>query len=447
MARNNTGGYTLPAGNPVTTGAVIESNWANTTLTDLAEAMTDSLSRSGNGGMLVPFKQVNGSVTSPALTFENFPSTGFYAVSATDVRMSVQGVDAMRWLKSPAVAQVWNSGTAMWENIFTGVQGTAAGYDVGTAADQIPTNADVRNPRNRIVNPSMAISQENGFVSPTVSAGAWYGFDQWKTKVDVASNCFINMDSAGYLNGSRSLKQTVTTAATVLTGFTDAGGLAQTIEGSNIFDLNGGDVTLSFDVETNWSGNLAVAFQKGDGTKTYVVDAPVVAGVQTIVLVVPFEVDTVPAPDNSEGFSFRIGVCNEGSLLTTATDSWEVNSAFCSNVSTQWIKTINNYVEITNVDLYAGNVPREFQPNSYAYDDYECKRYFEIVQAIYLASGQGQQRAIVQKRGLPIVLDGQQVGTGGTYYIFGFGGLYNTISQSNSNSQESQGTVTINARL
>lgn len=51
MSRASNGNYALPAGNPVIPSTVIESAWANNTLNDLAEAMTDSLSRTGKGVM------------------------------------------------------------------------------------------------------------------------------------------------------------------------------------------------------------------------------------------------------------------------------------------------------------------------------------------------------------------------------------------------------------
>lgn len=47
MPRNGSGSYSLPAGNPVVTQTLITSNWANTTLSDLAAAITQSLSRDG----------------------------------------------------------------------------------------------------------------------------------------------------------------------------------------------------------------------------------------------------------------------------------------------------------------------------------------------------------------------------------------------------------------
>jgi hypothetical protein len=45
MARDSSGTYTLPVGNPVNEGEVIESAWANTTLEDVSDDLTDSLDR------------------------------------------------------------------------------------------------------------------------------------------------------------------------------------------------------------------------------------------------------------------------------------------------------------------------------------------------------------------------------------------------------------------
>ena len=54
MSRNGSGTYTLPTGNPVVTNTVISSTWANTTLTDLANAMTGSVAADGQTPMTGP---------------------------------------------------------------------------------------------------------------------------------------------------------------------------------------------------------------------------------------------------------------------------------------------------------------------------------------------------------------------------------------------------------
>ena len=51
MSRNGSGTYSLPAGNPVVTGTVITSTWANNTLTDIASALTGSVASDGQTPM------------------------------------------------------------------------------------------------------------------------------------------------------------------------------------------------------------------------------------------------------------------------------------------------------------------------------------------------------------------------------------------------------------
>lgn len=47
MARNGSGTYQLPAGNPVVPSTVISSTWANTTLSDIGTALTQSIANDG----------------------------------------------------------------------------------------------------------------------------------------------------------------------------------------------------------------------------------------------------------------------------------------------------------------------------------------------------------------------------------------------------------------
>lgn len=47
MSRNGSGTYSLPAGNPVVTGTTVSTTWANTTLSDIATALTGSIAADG----------------------------------------------------------------------------------------------------------------------------------------------------------------------------------------------------------------------------------------------------------------------------------------------------------------------------------------------------------------------------------------------------------------
>jgi len=51
MSRNGSGTYNLPAGNPVVTNTTISSTWANSTLSDIASALTGSIASDGQTTM------------------------------------------------------------------------------------------------------------------------------------------------------------------------------------------------------------------------------------------------------------------------------------------------------------------------------------------------------------------------------------------------------------
>lgn len=92
MARNSSGVYSLPAGiNPVVSGTVVSSAWANPTLADVATELTNSLDRQGRGGMLAAFRGFDGSAAAPGVSFSNESSSGMYRPAAGQVAISVSG--------------------------------------------------------------------------------------------------------------------------------------------------------------------------------------------------------------------------------------------------------------------------------------------------------------------------------------------------------------------
>lgn len=97
MSRNSSGIYSLPAGiNPVVTDTLITANWGNTTMEDVAAALTESLSRNGQGGMLAPLKLTSGSAAAPALSFTASTSTGVYRNASGQMNFAVNGAERFR---------------------------------------------------------------------------------------------------------------------------------------------------------------------------------------------------------------------------------------------------------------------------------------------------------------------------------------------------------------
>lgn len=116
MPRDSNGNYTLAPGNPVVSGTTIESNWANVTLADIRQALTDSLDRYGRGGMQAAFRFADGTEAGPGISWTAEISTGFYRAGSADMRVSIAGVARMRW--TSAGTDVWDG--AAWVPLATG---------------------------------------------------------------------------------------------------------------------------------------------------------------------------------------------------------------------------------------------------------------------------------------------------------------------------------------
>ena len=112
MPRDAGGIYFLPSGNPVIPGTVIESDWANPTMSDIGQEVSDSLSRSGKGGMLAALRGLDGSAAQPTFSFTNEPSTGRFRSGPGQVVEAVDGVPVVRYLSSGL--EQWDSDLMDW---------------------------------------------------------------------------------------------------------------------------------------------------------------------------------------------------------------------------------------------------------------------------------------------------------------------------------------------
>jgi hypothetical protein len=88
MSRNGSGTYTLPAGNPVVTGTNITSSWANTTLSDIAAGLTQSVAADGQTPMTGNLNMTNNTIENVAdatasgdAVSVNYLQTGTYTLN------------------------------------------------------------------------------------------------------------------------------------------------------------------------------------------------------------------------------------------------------------------------------------------------------------------------------------------------------------------------------
>ena len=149
MSRDSGGTYTLPL-SPVVTGATIEASWANTSLNVIATALTDSLSRSGDGGMSSALKIIDGTKTVPGFTWSSESTSGFYRSAAGDIRVTVLNTDIVRFHSTNGL-QVYDN--AAWRNVFFGTDGSAEGQIAkwdNTNGQWVPATALVLDASNNL---------------------------------------------------------------------------------------------------------------------------------------------------------------------------------------------------------------------------------------------------------------------------------------------------------
>ena len=146
MSRNGSGVYSLPAGNPVITNTTISSTWANTTLADIATALTGSLAADGQtpatGNLDLNSNKVvllaNGTVSTDAINlgqlttaFTNpvFTGTGFMLIP--------KGTTAERPV-SPVNGEIrYNTTTSQFEGYQGGAWGQLGGGATGGGPDEV----------------------------------------------------------------------------------------------------------------------------------------------------------------------------------------------------------------------------------------------------------------------------------------------------------------------
>lgn len=97
MSRDASGNYTLPPENPVVAGELITDVWCNTTMDDIAQALTESLDRGGRGGMLAPFRFADGTIMQPGAAWALETGSGFSRTADGVINMSILGALINSW--------------------------------------------------------------------------------------------------------------------------------------------------------------------------------------------------------------------------------------------------------------------------------------------------------------------------------------------------------------
>jgi hypothetical protein len=100
IASRNASGTMSAINGPYQPGTTISSSIINNRYSDIEAEITNSLDRSGRGGMLAAIRGIDGTVASPALSFTSEPGSGLYRIGAGDLGLAVLGVKISEWTSS-----------------------------------------------------------------------------------------------------------------------------------------------------------------------------------------------------------------------------------------------------------------------------------------------------------------------------------------------------------
>ena len=146
MSRNGTGTYNLPAGNPVVTGTSISSTWANTTLTDLANALTGSVAADGQtpmtGQLDMNSQKIKnlaaGTVAGNAIEYAQFIAAFVNPTfTGTEFMLIPKGTTAERPLVPVNGEMRYNTDTNQFEGYQGGAWGQLGGGATGGGGDEV----------------------------------------------------------------------------------------------------------------------------------------------------------------------------------------------------------------------------------------------------------------------------------------------------------------------
>jgi hypothetical protein len=143
MSRNGSGIYNLPTGNPVVTGTTITSNWANTTLSDISTALTNSVASDGQtpitGNLQMGGNKITGlgtPTTTTDATTKTYVDTAITAATGTLGTMSTQNANNVA-ITGGTLNGVTGSNTGMTVGNVTGTVAIANG---GTGLTSVGTS-------------------------------------------------------------------------------------------------------------------------------------------------------------------------------------------------------------------------------------------------------------------------------------------------------------------
>jgi len=247
-----------------------------------------------------------------------------------------------------------------------------------------PTAGPLSN-RNLIINGAMRVAQRGASFS--MSTTALFCTDRFKA---VQGSSFdwqstLTQESDGPDGFSKSLKVNVDTASTP-TGSENAV-FYYRLEGQDCQQLGYGSnnaktTTLSFWVKSNKTGTYSVQFANNNPTRYLLVEYSINSADTWEYKTMSFVGDTASTVDNDNdvGLDVRWNLAAGPTDLAAPSNTWVSTAGIrASNDQVNFMDAVNNYWQITGVQLEVGTKSTPFEHENYGQTLAKCIRYFQMV--------------------------------------------------------------------
>lgn len=425
MPRDSSGTYTLPISNPVVTGTPIQSaGWANPTMSDIGNEITNSLDRGGRGGMTGPFGIVDGSLSAPGLRFTADSDNGLRRTTVNTWTMVAGGTDVAQVIPTnfQIFASTFNAVAGIFSGNVSGVNGTFSGPVSGTTGtftgNVSGVNGTFSGPvsgttgtftgnveaasytqgggpvggstgKNVIIGGDFSTNPwQRGTIFPAVAAGSTYTADRWVYEilgvgsvgvVDISLSTIVpTVAQAGQFTTSSMGITPITIDATVNVGSIYA--LNQYVEGHNFVSLAQKTMTLSFWHRHNLTGIYCVSLTNSVADRSVVFEYT-----QAVSNAWEKSVIVIPASPAAGGWNYNIGrgigvrfAAQIGTTFQTVTvGSWITGNFYATANQVNALAVTSNTMFFALIQLETGSTASTFDNKAIQDVLDPCLRYYE----------------------------------------------------------------------
>ena len=375
MSRNGSGTYNLPAGNPVVTGTTITSSWANTTMQNIADGLTQSVASDGQTPMSGALNMATNKITSLGTpTIATDAATKAYV----DLTQTASGITGGTITGATLTNDTIDS-TPIGSTTRSTVKATTLDLGLSTQSVAIGQgNASIM--KNRIINGAMVIDQRNAGASVTQTTSTIYTLDRWNCYGTVASKFTVQQSSTapvGFVNSAL-----ITSSSAYSVGSGEIFQFVQPIEGYNVADLNWGSanaktVTLSFWVRSSLTGTFGGAIQNSAGNRSYPFSYTISSANTYEQKSVTITGDTTGTWLTTNGVGmylyFGLGV---GSTFSGTAGSWAASDFHSVTGATSVVGTSGATFLLTGVQIEVGSSSTGYEYRLYNQELSACQRYY-----------------------------------------------------------------------